>query len=177
MLGASAVGAVKAAQNLMGPTHILFQGLENIVPIRAARIYHEGGRSALSRYLKRVIVTSGIVTLVAALIVAIAPEFWLNVVFGTQYSGYGFLLQWYALIYLLVFIGVPLGSGLRACEETQTIFRSYVWMTLFSLLATYPAVKFMALNGVMIGILIVNSIHIGTLMFGYSKLKTDGPTA
>jgi O-antigen/teichoic acid export membrane protein len=172
LLGASAVGALKAAQNLMGALHILFQGLENIVPIRGARLFHEAGRTVLSAYLKRVTLTGAAATSVTALILAIAPEFWLNLVFGTQYSGYGFLLQWYAFIYLLIFIGIPLRSGLRACEQTKTIFRSYVWMTLFSLLATYPAVKLMALNGVMVGILIVNSIHVVTLMLGFSKLKT-----
>lgn len=172
LLGASAVGALKAAQNLMGITHILFMGLENIVPIRAARLLHEAGRTALTDYLKKVTWTGGAVTLIVALIMAISPEFWLKLVFGTEYLGYGYLLQWYAIINLLIFFSIPLRSGLRACQQTQTIFRSFVWMTLFSLLATYPAVKLMALNGVMMGILIVSLIQLVTLKLGFSKLKT-----
>ena len=53
MLGASAVGALRAAQNLMGVTHILFMGLENVVPIQAARHFHDGGKKALVEYLNR----------------------------------------------------------------------------------------------------------------------------
>ena len=78
LLGAGAVGALRAAQTLLGVTHILFQGLENIVPVQAAQRYHEDGLRALLRYLRR----SGALLLAAtagvALVLAAAPEFWLD---------------------------------------------------------------------------------------------------
>ncbi|MEJ2202081.1 MAG: oligosaccharide flippase family protein, partial [Desulfuromonadaceae bacterium] len=58
-LGAAVVGALKASQNIMGVSHILFQGLENIVPARASRIAHSAGLKSMFRYLGKVFVFGG----------------------------------------------------------------------------------------------------------------------
>ena len=65
--------ALRAAQNLMGVTHMLFMGLAKIVPVRAARHFHEGGEKALSDYLKRVTLLGEAATRAVAAIAAIAP--------------------------------------------------------------------------------------------------------
>jgi O-antigen/teichoic acid export membrane protein len=159
-LGTLAVGALKAAQSLMGIVHIIFMGLENVVPIRAAKYFHEEGKDALRGYLKRTAVIGGGVTAVIALVAAMMPEFWLNLVFGQEYQGYGFLLQWYAANYLLIFLSFPLRSGLRAIEQPKAVFWTYIWMTAYSLIAVYPMVKSFGLTGVMLGIVIANLIQV-----------------
>lgn len=73
LLGTSAVGALKAVQNIMGLTHILFLGMGNIVPITAARRYRDGGRAALKGYLLKVAFAGGGVTLTIAMIAALVP--------------------------------------------------------------------------------------------------------
>jgi len=169
LLGASAVGALKAAQTLMGVTHILFMGLENIVPVRAARHFAEGGKKALYDYLKRVMLFGGGATAAVAAIAAIAPGFWLGLVFGDQYLGYGYLLRWWAVIYMLIFLGIPLRFGLHAIEHTRAVFWAYVWMALFSLLAAYPIVYSFGLSGVVAGFVLINIISVFTLLHGLRK--------
>ena len=169
LLGASAVGTLKAAQTLMGITHILFQGLENVVPVRAAWHLRHGGREALVHYLRKIALVFGLVTAAIGIVAAAAPEFWLGLVFGEEYGGYGFLLQWFAVIYFIVFLGLPLHAGLRALERTRDIYSGYVWMTVFSVVFTYPMVEFLGLNGVVTGITAVNLILI-TMLF--HRLKT-----
>ncbi|MEE9542392.1 MAG: MATE family efflux transporter, partial [Thermodesulfobacteriota bacterium] len=133
VLGASAVGALKAAQNVMGVTHILFQGLENVVPVRAGSHFHQGGLKALVTYLRRVAWTGGLATAVIAGLAVVFPEFWLKMFYGDEFIPYGYLLRWYAAVYLLIFIGLPLRSGLRALEHTRPIFLVYLVTTLFAL--------------------------------------------
>lgn len=169
MLGASVVGALKAAQNLIGVVHILFMGLENVVPIRAARHFHEEGKKALCDYLKRVTLLGGGATAIIAVIAAIAPELWLRLVFGLEYQQYGYLLRWLSAIYLLSFLSLPLRAGLRAMEHSQSIFWSYSWTTLFSVLAAYPMTKYLGLVGVMGGIMMLTLIQVLTLWFGLKK--------
>jgi O-antigen/teichoic acid export membrane protein/thymidylate kinase len=172
LLGTSAVGALKAAQNLMGVVHILFMGLENIVPVGAARHFHVGGKKALCGYLKHVSLFGVGATLAVALLAFVAPELWLRLVFGLEYQGYGYLLQWYAVIYILIFLSLPLRSGLRAIEHTRNIFWGYLLATLFSLLAAYPMTKYFDLSGVVGGLMTVNLILVLTLWFGFKrKLK------
>lgn len=160
ILGAWAVGALKAAQNLMGVPHILFQGLENVVPVRAAWHLQIGGPQGLKTYLLRVTIYGELATGAVAAVMFVAPEFWLELVFGEEYQGFGFLLRWYAAIYVLVFLSLPLRAGLRAVENTRTIFWAYLWMTLFSLVSAYPVTEFWGLIGVLLGLFIVQVISL-----------------
>jgi O-antigen/teichoic acid export membrane protein len=169
LLGASAVGALRAAQNLMGVVHILFLGLENIVPIRASQLFHEKGKKTLCDYLKRVTLFGAGATAAVAVIAAATPELWLRLVFGTEYQGYGYLLQWYAVIYVLSFLNLPLRAGLRAMEHAKCIFWAYIWMTLFSIIAAYPITTYLGLTGVVGGIVVISIIQASTLWFGLKK--------
>lgn len=169
LLGTAAVGGLKAAQNIMGITHILFKGLENIVPINAARKFHVEGKKALRDYLKRVALYGSGATTAVAVIAAAAPELWLRLVFGPEYQGYGYLLQWFAVIYVLISLGLPLGSGLEAIEHTRSIFWSFLLATLFSVLVAFPMTEYLGLVGVMAGIMMANIIKTLTLWFSLKK--------
>jgi len=173
LLGTTAVGALKAAQNIMGITHILFQGLENIVPVRTASHLKYGGRKVMFAYLRRVTILGGLATIVVAAVAAAAPAMWLGLIYGKEYQGYGFLLQWYAVAYVLIYLSLPLRSALRALETTQPIFSAYVLMTLFSVFAAYPLVSSLNLTGVMLGLIGVNGILVVTLALAVTRKSDD----
>ena len=154
MLGATAVGGFRAAQNIIGVTHVLFQGLENIVPSQASRHFHDEGAAGLGAYLRRVAWYGGGVTGILVLMVAVAPGFWLRLVYGEEFAVYAEVLFWLALCYLVFFVSLPLRSGLRALESTKPIFVSYVLATVFSLALAYPMVGWFGLNGVVLGMLL-----------------------
>ncbi len=178
LLGASAVGALKAAQTLMGVTHILFMGLANIVPVRAARRFAEGGAKALTAYLGRVALGGEVVTAVVAVVLAAAPGFWLTLVFGEEYAGYGYLLRWFAVIYPVRFLAFPLSAGLRAIEFTRPLFYASLAATLFTLASVYPLIHWLGLTGVMGGLLTISVIRTVILTSGFSRrlrgLATNG---
>jgi O-antigen/teichoic acid export membrane protein len=54
LLGAKAVGLIKAAQYLLGGVTMLFQALENVVPLKLARLYQKGDHTAASDYLFKI---------------------------------------------------------------------------------------------------------------------------
>jgi len=175
LLGTVAVGALKAAQSLMGVVHIINMGLENVVLVRAAKYFHQGGKKVLSNYLKQVALFGGAVTIAISLVAAVMPEFWLSLVFGQEYRGYGFLLQWYAGIYIVVFLGFPLRNGLKAMEQAQSIFKAYVLMTCFSVAAAYPLISIFNLVGVMLGVLGIEVILLVTLFLAYIRKREAIP--
>lgn len=167
VLGPTAVGALRAAQNLMGITHILFQGLENIVPIQASRYYHENGLVRLKSYLRQVVVNGGLATATIALTFSVAPEFWLALVFGDPFAVYGGLVRWYAILYLLMFFGLPLRAGLRAIEHVRPIFWGYLATSLFAVAAAYPLIELLGLSGAMIGMLLTQIVMLVVLWMGF----------
>lgn len=165
LLGPVAVGALKATQNIIGITHILFQGLENIVPVEASRHFVNNSLAGLKKYLLKIFIGGGSVIAIIALLVSLYPNELLILVYGDQYGNYGNILRWYALIYVLMFFGLPLRFGLRVLENTKPLFISYLLATILSVfLANYFVANF-GLNGVMYGLILMQFIMISVLYY------------
>ncbi len=169
LLGPAAVGGLKAAQNIIGITHILFQGLENIVPAEASRHFVNNSVKGLKQYLVKVSVWGGGVTAIIALLVSLYPNELLGVVYGNQYKIYGDILRWYALIYVLMFLAFPLRSGLRVLENTKPFFISYSLTSVSSMLLADYLIGVFALQGVIYGIILTQFIIVCILYYYFSK--------
>jgi O-antigen/teichoic acid export membrane protein len=150
--GPAAVGALKAGQNLMRAANLWYVGLDNVVPVEAARRLHANGLRSMLAYLRLVLLKWGGLTLLFALVMAAASGFWLRLFYGPEMVPYGYILRDYALIYTIMFVGSPLCAGLRALEFTAPIFWSYVATTAFALAFASPLARRLGLNGVMIGL-------------------------
>jgi O-antigen/teichoic acid export membrane protein len=179
--GAAAVGALRASQNLMGVTHVWFQGLDNVVPVETARRLRQGGVRSMLAYTRSVLLKWGGLTLLFAIVVAVAPGFWLRLVYGPQMVQYGYILRLYALLYVIMFVGAPLRAGLQALEFTVPIFWSYLAMTAFAFAFAVPAAKWLGLNGTMLGmigaqILFQGIVAVSLLARSKRVAKQPGPT-
>jgi len=169
LLGAAAVGAMRATQNFVGACHILKLGLENVVPIRASAHFKGGQMPALVRYLKRVSLFSGGTVALFLFVVAIAPEFWLELIYGQTYAEYGHLVIWWAAIYLLSFFHTPLQFGLRAVEDTRAIFQAQAVLAVWTVISAYPMIHQLGIIGAMAGILLTDTVQLGLLTHGFLK--------
>jgi len=149
--GAAASAMLRAASNIVGVAHVWFLGLENVVPAKAARLMRLQGLDGMLRYIKRVFLQWGGVTLVFTSIVACFPSFWLRICYGTKYSSDGSVLRLNALFYVFVFISRPLCAGLQALEYTAPIFWAYPVMIAFSVALAGPFSQTLGLNGVLLG--------------------------
>lgn len=162
MLGPIAVGAVRAAQNIIGITHIIFQAMENFVPGRAAKAYLVEGAPGLMGYVKKVAWLGGAVIAIIAFTVSIFANFFLSILYGDGYSGCAYILRWFGPVYVSGFLILPLAAGLRALEKTRILFTSFFWISLFSLISAYPLISHFHIHGVMLGLLLVK---LGMLLF------------
>jgi O-antigen/teichoic acid export membrane protein len=173
LLGPAIVGAIRAAQNLLGLTHILFQGLENVVPHEASLCYHERGPLALRRYLTKVSLLLLVGTGLIATVAAIFAEPLLRLVYGNIDQSSVTAMMWYVPIYVLVAAVLPLRAGLRSLEQTRAIFVAYVVGAIFSIMTANFFIAHYAVNGVMAGILFVQIIMTLILSISlFSGLKT-----
>ena len=161
LLGTPAVGALKAAQGIVGVLHVLFLTVENVMPVRAARLLGEKGVGALRRYAGEVYLVGGSVTVATALVVAIAPQFWLGLFYGAAYADYGGVLQGYAALYVVVFLGLPVRIMLRTFEITRPIFTAYAINALLSVALAHLAVARFGLAGVIGGLMLLQIIMHG----------------
>jgi O-antigen/teichoic acid export membrane protein len=169
-LSAAAAGAIKAAQNIVGITHILFLGMENFVPIKASRIYHINGNKALKQYLKKVALWGGAATGTICLIAAIAPRLWMELLYGASYIEYAYIVWWYAGIYMLIFFSRPLTAGLKAIEHTRPTFTAYIVSSLFSVATAVTLVRLYNIEGALFGILCTQMIMFSIFLISFLKL-------
>jgi len=150
--GAAAAGVLRASQNLMGVTHLWFQGLDNVVPVETARRLRAGGVHSMLAYTRSILVRWGGLTLLFAVVIGATPGLWLRLLYGPQMVQYGYILRLYALLYVIIFVGGPLRAGLQALEFTAPIFWSYLAMTSFAFAFAIPMARWLGLAGVMVGL-------------------------
>ncbi|TAE47571.1 MAG: hypothetical protein EAZ89_17550 [Bacteroidetes bacterium] len=174
LLGNATLGALRAVQNLMGLTHILFLSMENIVPLRAAQAYAKDGPGGMKSYLFALGKRSGLVVGLILAGIALGAPWLLQISYGAEYQPYAYLLMLYCLLYVLVFPGYFLRYALRTLEYTGPIFTAYVWSTAFSLLCAHTIVSAWGAPGVVAGLAAAQVIMQGTyLILLYKRLRPD----
>jgi len=171
VLATADVGALRASQNIAAMTSILFLSLLNVVPQRAARHLHTGGRASMDAYLRRVTIMGAALTGGVCLVIAAVPEFWLGLLFGSEFVGYGEIVRWWALVYTVNFFVLPLRSGLRALEATQPVFTARIVASVFAVAVAWFLVSWLGLRGAPIGVLATKVVLVGTMTWLFTRAR------
>jgi O-antigen/teichoic acid export membrane protein len=129
-------------------------------------------------YTRSILVKWGGLTLLFAIVVAVAPGFWLRLMYGPEMVHYGYILRLYALLYVIIFIGGPLRAGLQALEFTAPIFWSYLVMTAFAFSFAVPMAKWLGLTGTMLGLIgtqiLFQGIVAAALLVKSTRIASEG---
>lgn len=169
VVSTSLVGAMSAAQNVLGMVNILFLALENLVPSRASAIYANGGKLALTRYLKRVSLIGGAAILAIVLLASIWSEFWLKLFYGSAYAGYGWMIAWWSVYYLMGFLQRPLSVGLRVLGNTKGIFVASLCAAIVAIILSYPLIRFGGATGAMVAVCLVHATALAALAWAFCR--------
>jgi O-antigen/teichoic acid export membrane protein len=148
VLGAVVVGALRATENLVGITRLLFRSLQSAVPTGAARAAARGGRP-LRAYTIGAIAGTGLGTLAIVGLILTAPETWLWLLYGDRLAGWGWLLYWQAAICLLIVPGLPLASALVALERTRPLILTQLGAVAVTVLLGVAAAQTFGVVGIL----------------------------
>lgn len=174
LLSPLAVGAIRIIQNIMGLLHVLFLVFENIVPLRASKIFHEDGLRPLGIYLGKMLVKGGLGTLAIGGMVALFGKEIMDLLYEGQHIEFAYLLYGFAGLYVLVFTGTIMRFAIRTLEQTRLIFISYIISALASMLLAKPMIAHFGINGVIIGLvlsqLIIQAYFIYSLRTYWRKI-------
>lgn len=169
MLGAAPVGALKAAQTLLGVTHIMFLALENIIPLKAAELLAKNNASGMIKYLCRTGAVGVGFVVIVALVFAVVPDFWIRFLYGEQFVPYSYLVRWIAVFYVLFAIGLPVKFGLSAMEETKIFFYTQVLVAVLSIISVNIVINKFGIAGVPMASIVVQVIVISLGLFWLRK--------
>jgi O-antigen/teichoic acid export membrane protein len=163
ILGPVAIGAIKMGQNLHGAMNVIFLAIENHVPIVAAKVFNDEGRTSLFSYLRRVTLKTILVSCALGALVLVFSNWLIFNLYGEEYLAYAYLLIWFAVLNVLICISMPFRFALRTFENTKALFIATAVSALFGFLFAYSFIENYQVNGVIAGLMISQMISIGIL--------------
>jgi O-antigen/teichoic acid export membrane protein len=172
VLSITAVGAMSATLSLVGVVNILYLALENLAPSRASQIFASKGKGGLDRYLRRLSVLGGLFTLAVLFGAGLPGEYWMELIYGPSYQGYGWMIWWWGCYYLLGFFQRPQTIGHRVLGNTRAIFRGSLYGAIGAVLLSYPAVQMYGIVGAMLTLVAAQLITFCYLTGSYLRITT-----
>lgn len=150
-LGAQALGALRLAQSLMGVLNVLLQAFENyVLPQTSTRI--NTNLSSGLHYLVNISRKVGLLFVVILSITFVFSKSILSLAGGEEYISYAFVLQGFAVMYLLVFISQPIRLVIRSLLLDNHFFYGYLISFGFALGLSHFLLSNYELKGAVIGL-------------------------
>ncbi|MBW4443061.1 MAG: oligosaccharide flippase family protein [Plectolyngbya sp. WJT66-NPBG17] len=175
ILGPQALGGLRAAQNIAGPFSILFQGMENFVPIKASQTYAQNQLKGLVHFLFKVSCVGGIILVVPSIIISIFSKNLTILAYGREYSDYSYLVIWQLAICLVAFLCFQGFYFFRTVDETHQILFGSIISSFISASAAIVLGSLIGTVGIMASILLGQFGYIAYFTLVISKhLKNAG---
>ena len=165
ILGNFVAGAVRAINNLFGPISILFQTIENYVPVRAANILGTKGHKSMIDYLVKQAKWTFLIFLPISLVVSFGSGVIISALFGDSYLPYKSIIPFIITAQLLGFYVRYFNIALRTLKHTVPIFLGYAITALISVLCSNFLIKTFGFLGFGIGIILFQVTLIGFLFW------------
>lgn len=164
-LGPAALGGLRVAQQLVGLSHILFQSLENTMPVAASQYFHEQGATAMWRYLRQVSLRAAWPLGSLLLVLSVGAPVLSHWFLGPEAAGYAWLVAAYSGLYVWVFLAIPTRIALRTIGQSQAIFVAYTVNAVVGLSLAYPLARHSGALGIMMGLYLSQILSLGIYFF------------
>jgi O-antigen/teichoic acid export membrane protein len=95
------------------------------------------------------------------LMVILAPEFLLGLFYGGQYTGYGGVVQLYALMYFLMNSTLVLSLGIDSLARPDRTFLITMCAGVVALVVAFPLVRWWDVYGAALGMVVTQTVVLG----------------
>lgn len=151
--GPAALGAVRAAQTLIGVAGVVIQAFENLIPSRAALAFGAGDRAELCGFLVSSTRRWYAYLLVALLPLVCFPDFFLQLLTGRSEQGLREPMQLLACGAVLALGILSLQVFLRTLERVGIVFWAQLAAGLLGAVAAVPICTRFGIRGSLLGML------------------------
>jgi len=151
MRGATAAGALKAAQIVLGPLNTFLLFLFTILPIRYARTRSRAGDAGLHQALILTYAATAPFVLIYCVAVAIFSGPILRLLYGTSYSRYGSVVVLFSIYYFVLHPVYLFTSALNAKRWTRPLFTGNLYAAALAVLVGWLLILEWGVNGAVVG--------------------------
>jgi len=135
--GIAGAAMLEAPRLILAPLQVLTFAGQNVLTPKAADKYGKSGKKGLIDFLRPVVVLWGIFFLCYALVIALAPDFWLKLFYGARYEGAGGILILWAAVYAVMGLYVMQNTVLLVLRRTDLLM--YVRLAAGTLVLVFSA--------------------------------------
>lgn len=153
-LGPAAAGILQGVHTLFGPVRIVVQTIHVMLPIRLARSLSSGGESAMRAQTRATLRIAAPLFAAFCLVLALAAEPILRLVYGEEWVRSAGVLRLYALAMCLGYIAAIFSASLKARLETRTVFFNRLTAALIGLALGCLLIVTIGLHGAVLGMIV-----------------------
>lgn len=165
LLGPASIGVLRIAQSILGVINVFFLFLENRIPIEAARILHNNGTGAFTKYMLQESKRYFLLLIVSLVCLALCQEMITEVFFGDAMKNYPWLIPAYCLLYVFIYAGTMLRFTFRTLDQNNILFYGYVISAIVGLSSVYPMIKWCGISGAVLGLFATQIATIATYTY------------
>jgi O-antigen/teichoic acid export membrane protein len=171
--GVNAAGGIRAVMALLGPVNVLYQLLDNVIPVRAAREFSKSGRAGLLAYLRRIGILLSLFVGVPVLVISLAAKPIMAIAFGRDFETFAHLVFWQAIYVLLALLYKGLQYYHRTMGTVRVLARTALIVSVVSVGSCVVLARQFGATGGMIALVAGQTLNVaiplGALV--YSKPK------
>jgi O-antigen/teichoic acid export membrane protein len=168
-IGLEGIGALRLVQSFFGILNVLLQVVENYFLPKIAKLYHENKQTA-KQYLFKITLNGLLLFGSILLLLFMFPNKAITLAGGIQYIKYGFLVQFMAVLYLIIFLGYPIRIMIRIKLLNKSFFIGYLCAFVFTLVSFQWLLINYNISGAVLG-LIFNQLIM--LLYWQFQLKKN----
>lgn len=169
ILGPYILGVVRACQTILNIANIIFQSLENIIPAATSKKFMSGGKNYMHNFLSEIMKKGLLFTACLSLIIALTAKPLLYFFYGNETANYSDILIFLTILIPLHFLQYPTTYGLRTLGITKPIFFSYLFTSVFSILASTYIIDYFKLYGLIFGLYFSQIIISSYIYLSYKR--------
>lgn len=172
ILGPQIIGALRATMNLVAPVNVLFQWLENIIPVRAVAHLKKSGLSGMYKFLIKLAWIGGLLFGVMVVGFYFFAELLLSFLYGDEYKPYAFFAVLQAVFFMLSHFYRLEFFACRATNRTADIATASLIMALGAI--AFGVIGIHALGGNAIILALIFGQTISHLYLIYKRKQFKG---
>ena len=175
--GVNAAGGIRAVMALLGPANVLYQLLDNVIPVRAAREFAKSGRAGLLAYLRHVGLLLSVMVGVPVLVISMGAKPIMAIAFGKGFEGFAHLVFWQAIYVLLALLYKGLQYYHRTMGTVGVLARSALIVSVVSVASCIVLARHFGATGGMIALVVGQVLNVSLPLRALVYSNTKQPQA
>ncbi len=158
ILGNEAIGAIRATQNFAAPMNVIFQWMENVVPIRAVGYLKKNGSLSMYKFLGKIGTVGGLTFGVTVIALYFFSEPLVVLLYGSAYLPYATFIvlqaiyMWQGHYYRLELFAC------RATENVTEVARASLIVAIVSILIAIGTIKILGGSGIFLALILGQTV-------------------